>query len=351
MGPLIKKFLSLTGIFFLVWMSARYLLPLFLPFILGGLLALTAEPMVSFLTHRLHVPRQVGAGIGVSMAFCFIAMLVLILCAFLVRELRTLAGVLPNLEVPVQSGIDLLRSWLLNAASYTPQSIQPLLSQNVDALFSNGAELLERAVRYVLGLAGNLLKYVPDSALGLFTSVISGFMISAKLPRIKRWLLQRIPRERIRAALAVLKRIKTVFFGWLLAQLKLMGLTFAILLLGLTLLRIPYAPVWALAIALVDAFPVLGTGTVLLPWALISLLQENTAQAIGICGIYVIITLTRSILEPRLLGRHLGLDPLVTLVALYTGYKLWGIGGMILAPMLTVAAVQLLPTRQHGGTP
>lgn len=351
MGLLIKKSLSVLGIFFLVWLSARYLLPLFLPFLLGTLLALAAEPMVSFLTQRLRVPRQISAGIGVSMAFCFIAMLVLMLCAFLVRELRTLAGVLPNLEIPVQSGISLLRTWLLDVAAGTPQSIRPLLSQNVESLFSGGADLLDRAVRYVLGLAGNLLKYVPDSALGLFTTVISGFMISAKLPRIKSWLLLRIPRERLRSALALLRRIKTVFAGWLLDQIKLMGLTFGILLLGLTLLRIPYAPVWALGVSLVDAFPVLGTGTVLLPWALISLLQENTARAIGLGGIYVIITLTRSILEPKLLGRHLGLDPLVTLVALYAGYKLWGIVGLILAPMLTVAAVQILSARRQGGAP
>ena len=97
-----------------------------------------------------------------------------------------------------------------------------------------------------------------------------------------------------------------------------------------------------------DAFPILGTGTVLLPWALVSLLGGNKVQALGLASIYVAISLSRSVLEPKLLGSHLGLDPLVTLAALYAGYKLWGFGGLILAPVLAVAAVQLLRPERQG---
>lgn len=330
-----------------VWLSARFLLPLFFPFVLGTALALTAEPMVSFLSSRFRIPRPISAGIGVSMAFCFLAILALMLCAFLIRELRALAGVLPNLEDTARSGISLLHTWLLNLTDRTPQSIRPLLSRNISSLFSNGTALLNRVVGYVLALAGNLLSHIPDSALSLFTTVISGFMISAKLPRIRRWLARRIPREKLRPILAALKRIKNAVFGWLAAQIKLVGVTLILLALGFLLLRIPYAFLWAAGVSLVDAFPVLGTGTVLIPWSLICLLQGDSARAIGLLGIYVTVTLTRSVLEPRLLGRHLGLDPLVTLMALYAGYKLWGIGGMILAPLLAVTAIQLVPERKE----
>lgn len=341
----IKTTLSLLLVFLTVWLTSRLLLPLLSPFLLGLLLALAAEPMVSFLHKRLRVPRSVSSGIGVSMAFCLLALALLLLCAFLVRELGALAGVLPNLEETARSGISLLRAWLLEAASHTPQSIQPLLSENVSTLFSDGASLVNRALRFLLGLAGNLLSHIPDSALSLGTAVISGFMLSAKLPRIKKWILRRLPREKLRPLLEALKRMKTALFGWLLAQFKLMGTTFLILLLGFILLRIPYAPLWAIGVALVDALPVLGTGTVLIPWAVICFLQQDAGRAVGLLGVYATITLTRSILEPRLLGHHLGLDPLVTLMALYVGYKLWGIGGMILAPMLAVTALQLVPQK------
>lgn len=347
MRPAIKKSISLLGAFLAVWLGIRFLLPLCFPFLLGALLALAAEPMVSFL-HKRRVPRAVCAGIGVSMAFCFLAMLVLILCAFALRELRAVAGVLPDLEDTAKSGITLLQSWLLELASHTPQSVQPLLSENVTSFFSNGTALLDKAIRYVLGLAGSFLSHVPDSALSLGTAVISSFLISARLPKIKAWLEKRLPREKLKPILEGLKRMKNAVGGWLLAQLKLMGVTFVILTLGFVLLRIAYAPLWALVVSLVDALPVLGTGTVLIPWAVICFLQGEAARAIGLLGVYAVITLTRSMLEPKLIGRHLGLDPLVTLMALYAGYKLWGVGGMIFAPLLAVTVMQAVPERNRG---
>lgn len=346
MRPGTKKTLSLVGFFLIAWLSVRYLLPLFSPFLLGAGLALAAEPMVSFLHRRAHVPRPVSSGIGVSMAFCFLAMLVMLLCAFLIRELSMLAGVLPDLESTAKAGITQLQSWLVEMTNHAPQSIQPLLSNNVTSFFSDGTALLDRIVRYVLSLAGNLLSHVPDSALGLGTAVISAFMFSAKMEKIKAWTLKRLPREKLRTVLDTLKRIKHTAGSWLLAQVKLMGVTFAILAAGFLLLRFPYALLWALAVSLVDALPVLGTGTVLIPWAFVCLLQGDTARAIGLLGVYLTVTLIRTTLEPKLVGRHLGLDPLVTLMALYAGYKLWGIGGMLLAPMLTATILQLVPDRK-----
>ena len=330
----------------LVWLSLRYLLPLFSPFVLGAGLALAAEPMVSFLHKKAHVPRPISAGIGVSMAFCFFAMLLLVLCAFLVRELGALAGVMPNLEQTAKSGISLVQNWLLQLASHTPESIQPLLSENVNSLFSDGTALLDKAVRYVLSLAGNLLSHIPESALGLGTAIISAFLISSKLPKIRAWLSRRIPREKLKPIFNTWKRMKSAIGGWLLAQCKLMIVTFVILALGFLVLRIRYALLWALGVCLVDAFPVLGTGTILLPWSLMCLLQGDTARAIGLASTYIVVSLIRSALEPKLVGRHLGLDPLVTLMALYAGYKLWGIGGMILAPLLAVTAIQIVPERK-----
>lgn len=342
MRSVFKTVLSFLTVFLVVWLGLRYLLPLCLPFLLGTLLALLAEPVVRFFCGRLHFPRGLAAGIGVTAAFFSVALLFLLVCAFLVRELGILAGILPDLTKTARSGLTLLQSWLLQLVSRLPQSIRPLLSQNVDSLFSGGTALLDRAFRYVLGLAGTILTHVPDSALSLGTGVISGFMISAKLPRIRKWIRRHLPREKLRPLLQTLHRMKTAVFCWLMAQAKLAAMTLVLLAAGLLILRIPYALIWAAGIALVDAVPVLGTGTVLLPWSLICFLQGDNARSLGLLGLYVVISLTRSVLEPKLVGKELGLDPLVTLFALYAGYKLWGIGGMVIAPLLAVTAVQLV---------
>lgn len=346
MHPIAKKFMSLLVIFVTVWLSFRYILPLFFPFLLGAGLALSAEPMVRFLSRRLHLPRFAAAGLGVTGSFLGIALLILLACGVLLREMRFLAGVLPDLEETARSGINFLENWLIDITVHTPQSIGTLLRQNIAEFFSGGTALMDKGIRYILGFAGSLLTHIPDSALTLGTAVISGYMISAKLPRIREWFRIHLPREKLKPILDALKRIKNAMCGWLLAQLKLSGITFLLLSGGLLLLRVRYGMLWALGISLLDAFPVLGTGTILLPWALISFLQGNTARSVGLLGLYASVTLIRSLLEPKLVGRQLGLDPLATLVALYAGYKLWGIGGMILAPMLTVTSLQLLPDRK-----
>ena len=336
-----KTIFTTLAVFVLTWLTMKYLLPLLFPFLLGALLALAAEPMVGFLCRRLHMPRVVSTAISVSMAFCFLALLLLMLCAFALRQLKNLAGILPDLETAARTGLALVQTRLLDLAARAPKGIRPLLEDNVRTLLADSGNLLGKLTAWLLGLAGSILAHVPDSALGLGTAILSAFLISAKLPQIRKWLLRRIPRQQLRSALESARRMRKVLGRWLLAQGKLMSITFAIVAAGLTLLRIPRGMLWAVLVALVDALPILGTGTVLVPWSVVCFLQGDTPRALGILGIYITAALTRSMLEPKLLGKHLGLDPLVTLIALYIGYRLWGVGGMILAPLLTVAVLQL----------
>lgn len=349
MRSLFSKILVYAGILLLLWLGLKYLLPLFLPFLLGAGLALLAEPVVSFFCRRFRMPRGAAAGIGVAMAFCFLALLLILLAALAVKELGALAGVLPDLGSMVKSGISALSGWLQGLAMMVPGGIGDYLREQIEAFFSGGSALLDKAVGFVLNLAGGVLSQVPDGALGLGTAIVSSFMISAELPRIREKLAQLVPKERMRPVFEGARRIRVALVGWIQAQVKLAGVTWGILTAGFLLLRVSYGPLWALLVALVDAFPVLGTGTVLIPWALICLLQGDTARGIGLLGVYAAATLVRSMLEPKFVGRHLGLDPLVTLFALYAGYKVWGLGGMILAPMIAVTVVQVLPQKRADG--
>ena len=328
------------------WLALRYLMPILLPFLLGAGLALLAEPGVKFLCRRLRFPRAASSGICVSLVFCGICALAVTLLALLIRELRAISGVLPDRAEAAGAGMVSLRDWLYALAERAPEELRGILESGASSLFSGGAALLSRGMDFLLGLAGGLLRHLPDSALGLGTAVISGYMISAKLPALREKTAGSFSRERFQRLIAALSRIRTAAGGWLAAQTKLAGVTFLILMAGFLLLRISYAPMWALVIALLDAFPVLGTGTVLLPWALICLIQGDIPRAVGLVGIYVTASVSRSVLEPKLVGRHLGLDSLTTLLILYAGYRLWGIGGMLLAPLLAVTAKQLM-----AGTP
>lgn len=348
MNPTIRKLLTFCAILFGIFLAIRYLIPLVFPFLLGFALALAAEPMVQFGCRRLHLPRPVAAGIGVSMSFLFLAMAVLLLAALLLRELRALTGILPNLEGSIRSGMQSMSGWLLELAGKAPGGIAPVLTRNINEFFSGGSALLDQATGYLLHLASGILSQVPGRALTLFTGIIASFMISAKLPKLKAIFHSRFSGGKFQSITNTLLRLKHALGGWLKAQLKLSGITFLLAAVGLLLLRIPYAPFWAILIALVDAFPILGTGTVLIPWSLVSFLQGDRLLAFGLLGLYAAAAVTRTVLEPRLVGKQLGIDPLVTLIALYTGFKLFGLLGMILAPILAVTATQLMELRSDG---
>lgn len=336
----IKKILILVGVYLALFLAAKYLLPLFLPFLLGAALALAAEPLVRSLSGKLRLPRAAAAAIGVSMSFSLLALLVMLLCALVLRQLRQLSGYLPELEESALAGMRSVSDWLLELAQKAPDGIRSIATQNVSDLFSSGSALIDKVTGYLLTLASGIISRVPDSALGIGTAIISSFMISAKLPKLKSAVKSRIPADISARAKKLSARLKHTVGGWLQAQAKLSGVNFLIITLGLLLLKVPYAPIWAFLVAVVDAFPILGTGTVLIPWSIISFLQGNQVMAFGLLGIYAAATVARSVLEPRLVGHQLGMDPLATLVALYVGYRLWGLAGMLLTPIMTSAAMQ-----------
>lgn len=341
MNPMIRRGLGIGFGVLGAYFAVQYLLPLALPFLLGAALALAAEPLVGFLNVKVRLPRPLAAGIGVSLALAVVILTVSALFALLIRQLQNLAGILPDMENTLQTGLDAISGWLTDMVRRAPEGLRLVLLRQIDDLFSGGTALLDRVTAFVLTFATGVLSKIPGGALLTVTGILSGFMISAKYPKIRAYVKKKLPVEKLAPGLHTLKGLKSAVVGWLKAQLKLCGMTFLVVAAGLMLLRISHGILWALVIGVVDALPVLGAGAALIPWSLVSFLQGDRGLAFGLLGVYAAVAVTRTVLEPRLVGRQLGLDPLVTLAALYIGYRLWGIGGMILAPLLAVAVTQM----------
>ena len=330
-----KRLLSVIGVFVAVWLSLRYLYPLFLPFLLGLALALAAEPAAKFLQEHFHWRRNPAVFAAVTAILALLTGAAALLGTLVVRRAAALAGSLSTLAGQAAGGMSTLRTWAVDMASRAPDAFRGPLTHSVRELFAGGGGLLDRAAAALLGMAG----HIPGSLVTMGTAVLSSYLICQRLPAL---------RSRLCASSSwqgswrpVLVRLLRNGRAWLKAQLKLSGVTFAIVLGGFFLLGVKQMLLMALLTALVDAVPLLGTGTILLPWALVSVLSGEPVRAVGLLGVYVTALVTRSALEPKLLGRQLGLDPLAALAALYVGYRRWGVGGMILAPILTVTAREL----------
>lgn len=336
-----RLFLGLGGLFAL-WLTVKYLLPLVLPFLLGGLVALAAEPLVDFCQRRLRLPRGLSAGIGVVATLLLLAGLLSALGALLFRELIDLAASLPDLESTSRQGISVLRNWAVDLSHRAPGGVQPVLTRTVENAFAGSNAVMDRVAKKLPEMITSLLSGLPDSALRLGTGLLASFMISVRLPRLRSFFAQRLParwKERYQP-------VKKALLGWLRAQGILAAITYGILSIGFLLLKIPYGFFWAVLIALMDAVPMLGTGLVLVPWALVSFLMGQSGRAAGLLVIFAAATLSRTTLEPKLVGHQLGLDPLVTLLALYVGYRLWGFLGLLSAPILTAVGKTVLDSIQ-----
>ena len=335
------RILTVAAAAALLWFFLSFLLEPLLPFLLGLGLALLAEPSVRYLQRQLRLPRFAAVGIGLTLTLVLSLSLLVLLCSVLIRELGVLADILPDLEESARSGLQTLEDWLLGLASRTPEGIRPLLTRTVLGLSGSGSSMMNQALGQLPRLATALLGHLSNGLLGIGTGLLAAFLISARLPQLKAWLLQKLPDSWQSRYLPALNQVRTAALSWLKAQVKLSGLTFLIVAVGLMLLRVSYAPIWALGIALVDAVPLLGTGIILLPWSLISLVKGKGLLAAGLLATYGAAAISRTVWEPRLLGKQLGLDPLVTLIALYFGYQFWGIFGMIVSPLLAVTVMGL----------
>lgn len=331
----LQRALTLLAVCGFLFLCGKYIFPLFSPFLLGFLLAYVAEPGVKRLSN--HLRRSVAAAIGVSFSLLIILSVFLLFGGLLVRQVGRMTAFLPDLEAAAQESSRTLERFLLSLAARAPEGLRSLLTRGILSLFDNSGALLEKGISQFPRMLTGVLSHLPGGAIAAGTAVLSAFLISARLPALRKLL----PESFVQKVLPTLRSIKSAVVGWLRAQVKLAGLTFLVCLAGFFLLRIPYAPVWAAVTALVDAVPLLGSGLILVPWSLISFLQGDPVKAVGLLATFGAAFLLRSALEPKLVGKQIGLDPLATLVALYLGYQLGGFWGLVASPILAVTAMEL----------
>ena len=332
-----RRYLWFGAAAVILWFSAKYILPLVFPFVIGLILALLARPGTAFLKRRLHLPVAAASAVSVGLVILLFLVLVIALGAYALKQAAALAASVPDLQQTFTHTVGQARTLVTNALDSAPQSIQPILYKVVESTFQNGQGLVDSAVQRLPGALANLVSRISQGALTLGTGVLAGVMLSSRLPVLRQKLWAILPDKWKETYLPALSSAKKTLKGWLKAQLKLMAITWLIVSAGLMGAGVPYGFLWAILVAVVDAVPVLGTGTVLIPWALFLLLQGSNIQAVILFATAAAAMLTRAVLEPRLVGRQIGLDPLVTLAAFYVGFRLWGIPGMIFCPLLAAA--------------
>lgn len=323
---------------------ALYLLwPCLLLFLIAYGAACIMEPLVRRLT-VWKIPRSLASGLVLLSLLSLTALGLWLLLSRLAYETGQLLLQLPVLTARLggQWLGDRLYAFLVAA----PPELRDFLEAAADRLVSDGLRLPDRLSAGLTAAAGRLAAALPGLFLALTTGILAIFYCSAGLPGIRRYLRDLIPEERRAAVFGFLDCLRRAVLDWCRVQGRLMGIVFAILAAGLLVLRVPYALLAAGLGALIDALPFFGSGILLLPWALVSLVQGEAVRAGGLVVLYGLLCLTRGMLEPRFYGKQAGVSPLLTLLALYGGFRLFGVWGMLLAPIALSIGASVLRERE-----
>lgn len=320
----------------------RFFGPVLLPFLLGLLPAGAAARASDRLQAKFGTPRRLTACLCVGALYILFFLLVFFLGKFLLRELEGFFRTLPTLAASLTGPFDRLKQTLLELASKFPDGIGAALEQWTSEFFRSGAGLGDKLYDFVFTLASNAIRMAPDIAMFCLTALLSGFLFAIELPQLTELWYSKAPKRWQHLWQNATEKLKGTVFCWLKAQGKLIFITFLVLTAGFLIVRVEYPLLFAVVIALVDALPVLGSGLFLVPWSIVQFLAGDTFRGVGLLCIYAAAALLRTALEPKLLGKQMGLDPLLTLLALYAGYHFFGVLGMILFPMAVMFVKQIL---------
>lgn len=339
-----KKFV-LTAAFYgiilcALYFSVKLLISPMLPFLAGFLVAWLLHGPSVFLAERLHlkpkIPAVVLTAVFYILAFILIAFIGVQIGVAAKDVFPKLPGLFNDQILPFISSMEQVKGSL--------GQFDPSISSMIDAWFSEMTSSLSQSITtvstYIIKLMSNIAMGTPEMILRIVLTVVSTFFMSMDFEKIV-CLIKRLLPERYHGAIGHAKeKAVTSIVIFIRAYTVIFLLTFAELGIGFWLLKIPYAGGLGFLVAVVDIMPILGTGLVLLPWALVAGVMGNMFLAIGMVALYVVITAIRNVVEPKLVGRKIGLHPLATLISMFVGLQLFGILGMFLFPLLLSLGVQ-----------
>lgn len=317
------------------------LVSLFLPFILAFILAAVTSPLVKMLRGKLKFPKWLATSTSLIVVWFAIIGAISLCVNKIIVELSSFISQLPTIISKVSITLKVLNvQW----ASFT-QNISPELSTWLNELISKVTTLLislvEPITTFTINSATNFATSIPSALIFTVAFILSCIFMTNDFDHIKHSLFMQIP-EKGREKILLIKKYVWIALGkYLRGMGVILLITFVELFIGLSILRVSYAFSIALIIALVDILPVFGTGTILIPWALISLISGDYKFALGIAIIYAVITVVRQFIEPKVMSKSLGTYPLVTLVAMYIGLRMFGVLGMIFGPIVVLVLMYL----------
>ena len=313
----------------LFFIFAKYAFMLLLPFLIGWAVAFCVRPLATRISRAIRLPKRLAslllALLFVLLVFTLVSVLVWRIC---VEAWSFISGINGEQIYEVLSKIINPFKGLFGTGEGAGE-LEARLGEAIEKMLSS-------AMSSVGSVITAFVSSLPGAFIFLVITVISALYFAVDLDKINAWVRSVLPKR----ALGGLLRFKRGFFstgiGYLRSYVILMLVTFVVILVGLMIIGVDYALLLALVIALLDMLPVIGVGAILVPWSVFQLAFGDVGLGVALAVLFVVHEVIRQVIEPRIVGKHLGIHPIITLVLLYVGYSLFGVFGLLLIPVFTV---------------
>ena len=332
--------LAIIGVIVLIAVVPK-LISFFMPFVVAWIIALLASPPVKFLEEKLKIRRKAGTACVIIAVIALIVLIGYGIAAFLIDQIQGLIHDLPAMWEALQIQVREIGQSFSKLFAGLPRDVQ----EGWHYFYENVEEVLGDAVANLgspsMSWLGNMASKLPNLFVAVIMCLVAAFAFTAERANMRNFMQDYMPEGMKKYWNMIQMSLSSAVGGYFKAQFKIEFWVYLVLTAGLFILRIDYAPILAIFIALLDFLPVFGTGTVLWPWAVFGAVSGNYKLAIGLLVIWGVSQIVRQVIQPKIMGDSMGLHTLPTVFMLYIGYKVSGIFGMIVAVPIGIIFVNM----------
>ena len=332
-------FYIVLGIF-AVYVAAKYVFPIILPFVLAFAAASLLRRPAAVMSRKTKIPQR---AVSVVLVILFLTAAIGLLFAAVTEmadQLIALAGSIASGESVIvlnfTAMLDKLETLIAGLPFFSGEDADAMRETVGTALTDMFKNAVSAFASKIPGMIARLASAIPQALIFSAVTVLSAVYFCADYEKIVSYIKTHLHGKPRAALREIYGQTGHTLMKYLKSYLILFFFTFAQLFVGFLILRQKYAFVLAIVVALVDILPVLGTGTVLLPWAAYLFFTGDIRMAVGLLILYAVISILRQILEPKIVGAGIGLHPLLALASMYVGLRVFGFFGMLLLPLAVV---------------
>lgn len=337
----LNLFITVVSVLLVVFVLPKILL-FFTPFLIGWLIALVAHPIVTFIEKRLKIRRKAVSVVVIVGALAAVVLVLYGAVYILIKEFMGFADSIPQMVSSVKLAIDRLEIILDRFFIKLPINLAIDLNQIYDSFIEAATQWTAKQSTPIMNSIGNMAKNIPSIIVSTIMCLLSAYFFVAEKDLVTALIEKYTPQCVKNKWNIIYNSLFGALGGYFKAQLKIEVIMYVIVLIGLSVLQVKYATLIAIVIAILDLLPVFGTGTVLIPWAIVKLVEGDYKTAVGLMILWGVGQLFRQIIQPKIVGDSIGLAPLPTLILIYIGWQLGGVVGMLIAVPAGVLAINLI---------